>query len=367
MSAPRLEIDLDKLHHNAHILAERLNAQGISVTGITKAFLGMPEIANTLLRAGIHTLGDSRIENIESMRHAGIDSPMMLIRSPMLSQVEQVVSYANISLNTELDVIIKLSAAAQKMNKTHDVVLMVELGDLREGIMKDDVEHVVRETLKLPNIKLKGIGTNLACRSGVTPDTNNMAELSALADSIETTFGITLEIISGGNSANINWIFSDVEIGRINNLRLGEALLLGCEPSQRQEIEGLYTDVFTLVAEVIESKVKPAQAWGELAQSAFSETPSISLKQGTINQSILAIGHQDTDPDGLKTPAGSIILGASSDHLVIEAEQCLPIGSELRFQPNYSALVRAMTSPFVSKVTNEKYPAVDINSKKHNN
>ena len=356
MSAPRLEIDLDKLYHNAHTLAERLDAKGISITGVTKAFLGRPEIANTLLRAGIHILGDSRIENIESMRHAGIDAPMMLIRSPMLSQIEQVVAYADMSLNTELDVIRQLSVAAQQANKTHGVVLMVELGDLREGIMKDNVEHVVRETLKLPNIKLKGIGTNLACRSGVTPDRNNMAELSALADSIETTFGITFEIISGGNSANINWIFSDVETGRINNLRLGEALLLGCEPSQRQEIEGLYTDVFTLVAEVIESKIKPAQAWGELAQSAFSETPSISLKQGTINQSILALGHQDTDPDGLKTPPGSAILGASSDHLVIETTQCLQIGSELHFQPNYSALVRAMTSPFVSKVLNETSP-----------
>lgn len=132
---------------------------------------------------------------------------------------------------------------------------MIELGDLREGIMKDDVEHVVRETLKLPNIKLKGIGTNLACRSGVTPDTNNMAELSAVADAIETTFGITLEIISGGNSANINWVFSDVETGQSNDLRLGEAHLLGCEPSQRQKIEDLYTDAFTLVGEVIESIV----------------------------------------------------------------------------------------------------------------
>lgn len=244
---------------------------------------------------------------------------------------------------------------------------MIELGDLREGIMKDDVEHVVRETLKLPNIKLEGIGTNLACRSGVTPDTNNMAELSAVADAIETAFGITLEIISGGNSANINRVFSDVETGRINNLRLGEALMLGCEPSQRQKIEGLYTDVFTLVAEVIESKVKPAQAWGELAQSAFSETPSISLKQDTINQNILAIGHQDTDPDGLKTPEGIVILGASSDHLVIEAEQCLPIGSELRFQPNYSALVRAMISPFVNKRMNAKSPTVNIHSQKYNN
>ncbi|MEW5057170.1 MAG: alanine/ornithine racemase family PLP-dependent enzyme [Cycloclasticus sp.] len=354
MSAPRLEVDLNKLIHNARTLTKRLDAKGISVTGVTKAFLGMPDIANTLLNAGIHTLGDSRIENIKAMHHAGINVPMMLIRSPMLSQVKQVVAYADISLNTELEVIRELSNAAQHADKVHGVVLMVELGDLREGIMAGDLDKVVRETLCLPNIKLKGIGTNLACRSGVTPDTKNMAELSALADDVEASFGIKLDIISGGNSANTNWVFSGSELGRINHLRLDEAILLGCEPSQRHVIEGLYTDVFSLVAEVIESKIKPAQAWGEHAQSAFSEAPTISLSQGSISQSILALGRQDTDPDGLNTPPGIVIRGASSDHLIIEAKQCLPIGSEVRFQPNYSALVRAMTSPFVNKVLNGK-------------
>ncbi len=354
MSAPRLEIDLNKLHHNAHTLTKRLDAKGISVTGVTKAFLGLPDIANTLLRAGIHTLGDSRIENIKAMRHAGIKAPMMLIRSPMSSQVQQVVAYADISLNTELEVIRQLSNASQHMEKIHGVVLMVELGDLREGIMKGDLNTVVRETLCLPNIQLKGIGTNLACRSGIVPDTNNMAELSALADAVEASFGIKLDMVSGGNSANTNWVFNGSERGRVNHLRLGEALLLGCEPSERQVIEGLHADAFSLVAEVIESKVKPAQAWGERAQSAFSEAPPINLNQGSTKQSILALGHQDTDPDGLNAPPGIVIHGASSDHLVIEAKQCLPIGSEVRFQPNYSALVRAMTSPFVSKVLNGK-------------
>ena len=354
MSSPRLEVDLNKLYHNARTLTERLDAKGIAVTGVTKAFLGHPDIANTLLKAGIHTLGDSRIENIKVMRDAGIKAKMMLIRSPMLSQVKEVVAYADISLNTELELIRALSHAAQHADKIHGVVLMVELGDLREGIMKADLHAVVRETLCLPNIQLKGIGTNLACRSGIIPDTRNMAQLSALADAIEASFSIKLDIVSGGNSANANWVFNGSELGRVNHLRLGEAILLGCEPTERQAIEGLYSDAFSLVGEVIESKIKPAQAWGERAQSAFSEAPPISLSQGSVSQSILALGHQDTDPDGLNTPPGIVIRGASSDHLVIEAKQCLPIGSEVRFQPNYSALVRAMPSPFVSKVLNGK-------------
>lgn len=353
MNAPRLEIDLDKIHHNACTLVERLSARGISVTGVTKASLGCREIAMAWLRAGVRGLGDSRIENIESMRDAQVPSTMTLIRSPMLSQVQQVVEQADISFNTELDVIRQLSSAAQKAKRTHGVVLMVELGDLREGIMPEELVETVRETLRLPNIQLKGIGTNLACRYGVTPDTNNMAELSRLADEIDATFGPILSIVSGGNSANLEWALSGADIGRINDLRLGEALLLGCEPLHRQPIEGLYTDAFTLIAEVIESKLKPSQPWGEIGQNAFGESAAIT-NRGNIAQTILAIGQQDIDPSGLQPAGGIKLLGASSDHLIVESDRCLPIGNEVSFQLNYSALLRATTSPLVTKVIKNK-------------
>ena len=350
MTAPRLEIDLDKIHHNARTLVERLEKRGISVTGVTKATLGSLDIAGALIRAGVHGLGDSRIENIEAMRRGHITAPMTLIRSPMLSQAKRVVMSADVSMNTELDVIRELSSAAGDANRTHGIVLMVELGDLREGIMPSDLENAVRETLRLPNIVLKGIGTNLACRCGVSPDARNMAELSALADSIEATFGLTLDIVSGGNSANLNWALSSSETGRIDDLRLGESILLGREPLHRQPIDGLFTDAFTLFAEVIESKVKPTQPWGEIAQTAFGEEPPVT-DRGDISQTILGIGRQDTDPGGLLADPGIEIIGASSDHLIIDSGSALlPVGTELGFQLNYSALVRSMTSPFVTKV-----------------
>ena len=351
MSAPRLEINLHKIHHNASILIQRLAARGISVTAVTKATIGSPEIACILLNAGINTLGDSRIENIETMRRAGVAATMSLIRSPMLSHVARAVIYADISFNSELEVIRGLSSAAQKAKRNHGVVLMVELGDLREGIMPGDLEQTVRELLSLPNLVLKGIGTNLASRSGVTPDDRNMTELSTLADAIEEKFNLTLDIVSGGNSPNLNWALGNHDTGRVNNLRLGESILLGCEPLQRLPIEGLHTDAITLVAEVIESKDKPSQPWGKLGQTAFGQRAPPAADQGRITQAILAIGEQDTDPGGLQAPAGIDILGASSDHLIVNSGQChQPVGSEIRFQLNYSAMLRAMTSPFVEKV-----------------
>ena len=350
MSAPRLEIDLRKIHHNARTLVERLGKRGISVTGITKATLGSAEIAATLLDAGVKRLGDSRIENIEAMRSALSAAEMTLIRSPMLSQAKRVVMSADVSCNTEIEVIKKLSLEAQKAGRTHGVILMVELGDLREGIMPEDVTDTVRETLSLPNIDFKGIGTNLACRSGVSPDSRNMTMLSELANSIEATLGLSIDIVSGGNSANLEWALSGAEIGRINDLRLGEAILLGCETLHRQPIDGLHTDAITLCAEVIEAKVKPSKPSGIIAQTAFGEAPPVT-DRGLVTQSILAVGQQDIDPSGLQAPTGINVLGASSDHLILESDELkLSVGTEVTFQLNYSALVRAMTSPFIGKV-----------------
>jgi len=350
MSAPRLEINLDKIRDNARILVERLAIRNISVTGITKATLGSVDIAEALLHAGVSALGDSRIENIKRMRRAHDKVQISLIRSPMLSQIEEAVLHSDISNNTELDVIRALSAASRKLGRVHGVILMVELGDLREGIMPCDMESMVRETLKFPNIAFKGIGTNLACRSGVSPDVTNMDELSAMANSLEATFGIVIDIVSGGNSSNLSWALSGADTGRINNLRLGEAILLGCDPLYREPIIGLHIDAITLTAEVIESKIKPSKPRGKIAETAFGATKTIK-DNGLIFNTLLAVGEQDIDPNGLSPPAGSEIIGASSDHLILNTggEQ-LSVGSEVKFTVNYSALLRAMTSPFVSKV-----------------
>lgn len=349
MSAPRLEVDLDKIAHNAKTLVTRLKSGGVSVTGVTKSFLGAPQIVRAMLRGGVTSLGDSRIENIEFMKQSGIDAQMILIRSPMMSQVDRVVASADISLNTEIDVLAALSVAAVKARKNHDVVLMVELGDLREGIMPDDVERAVRAVRKLPNITFIGLGANLACRNGVSPNNRNMAKLSVLANRFVPSDNLNAPIVSGGNSSNLDWVFKCGNLGRVNNLRLGEAILFGREALYRKPIKGLHNDAISLVAEVIESKVKPSKPWGTLAQSVFNDAPA-SLDQGNINQAILAIGRQDTDPNGLLPPAGIEVLDASSDHLVLNAgENKLPVGSSVSFQLNYSAFLRAMTSPCVAK------------------
>jgi ornithine racemase len=350
VSAPRLEIDLDKIHHNARTLVDRLGLRGIAVTAVTKATLGSPEIAQQLVHAGVAGLGDSRIENIEAMRRARVPATMTLLRSPMPSQVRRVVEHADVSCNTEVAVLRALADAARATGRTHGVLLMVELGDLREGILPSDLAAVASEVLALPGLELRGIGTNLACQNGIAPDAANMDELSRLAEAIESTFAITLGVVSGGNSANLDWALGGAAIGRVDDLRLGESILLGRETLRRDPVDGLFTDAITLVGEVVESKVKPSMPWGTVALTAFGVAPTV-VDRGDRRRVIVAVGHQDTDPGGL-TPGGDLeVVGASSDHLVLDGgRRAVAVGDELTFQLDYSALTRAMASPFVSKV-----------------
>ena len=348
MSAPRLEINLGYLRDNTQVLVDRLGRRGIRVSGVTKAMMGVPQLARALVEGGASSLADSRIENIEAMRAAGITAPMTLIRSPMLSQCARVVASADASLNSELEVVTALAAAARTQGRVHGVVLMVELGDLREGILPHDLEAAARHVLGQTGVRLLGIGANLACQSGVAPSVRNMTELSALAAGLEYSLGVTLEVVSGGNSANLTWALNASDVGRVNELRLGEAILLGRETLHRRAVPGLHRDAFTLVSEVIEAKQKPSRPWGDITQNAFGERPKPE-DRGVRGRVIVAIGRQDTDHTGLSAPDGYEILGASSDHLVLDTEMVLPpIGSEVRFGLTYPALLRAMTSPYVT-------------------
>lgn len=357
MLTPRIEINLEKITHNAQKLVEIYGSKGISIIGVTKVVCGAPNVAEALVKSGINILADSRIENIRRMRNGGVQAQFLLLRTPSLSQAEAVVKYTDISLNSELSVIKRLSEFATDYDTHHKIILMVELGDLREGLMPSDIDNTVKQVLELENIDLFGLGTNLACFGGIKPDEEKMKSLSSIANGIEDKFGLTLELVSGGNSANYNWFMSTQNVGRINNLRLGESIFLGCETLYRKPIPGLYTDAMTLVTEVIELKNKPSMPYGEVCQDTFgnfSEFKDI----GRIRRAILGVGRQDVLVSGLTPRIDVEIIGASSDHIIVNTKKTdLKVGDEVEFNLNYGALLSAMTSRYVNKVSNDRVNA----------
>lgn len=354
-----MEIDLSKIHYNAQYLKKFLKEKGVSIIGITKVVLGDPKIARTIVNAGIPYIGDSRVENIKKLNRAGIEAKLVFIRNPSLSEIPDVVKYADISLNSELDVIKALSQEALKQNKTHGIILMIEMGDLREGISPENIDIFVKKILDLKSIKLIGIGTNLKCFAGVIPDQHNMEQFSQLALNIQEKFNIKLQLISGGNSANYKWIKSTKNPLMINNLRLGTAIIMGAESIEDSPIPELKQNAITLKAEIIQLSEKPKNPIGMFTTNAFGEPSIFSNKkfrgQGSRIQALLDIGRQDIEEKGLTPEKDINIMGASSDYLICDIkDNNLSLGDNLKFKMNYEAILRAMTSPYVKKKYLEK-------------
>lgn len=350
MNTPRLEIDLAKIGHNVREMVRLYGAKGVGLIGVTKGVLGDPVIADVFVRNGISVLADSRIANLQRMREAGIRATRLLLRMPTLSEADAVVRHADMSLNSEVEVIRELSKAALSNGVRHGVILMVELGDLREGIMPRDLEAAVKETVSLGGVTLTGVGSNLACFGGVKPDEDNMTLLSSLAQDIEDKFKLSLEFVSIGCSTVYSWLKSISQAKRINNARVGDSLLLGGRDLEEKGIPGLHYDAFTLVAEVIESKVKPSVPYGEIGLDAFGTIPTFA-DRGIIRRVIMNIGRQDILYTQLYPRADIDILGASSDHLIVDAKKTeLKVGDEVEFDLDYGAMLQAMTSPYVAKI-----------------
>ncbi len=350
MSYPKLIVDYEILKNNVKALVNLCNSKGIQVAGVTKVFCGHPEIAKAYVDGGVSFLADSRIENLERLKNLNV--PKIMLRLPMISEAEKVVEFADISLNSEIETIKALSEKALGKNLVHKIVLMVDLGDLREGYYKEeDLFEDVEEVLKLEGVQLIGLGTNLTCYGGVIPSMDHMYRLNRLKREIEERFSIELEILSGGNSSSIH-LLADHDLEGINNLRLGESLVLGTESAYGEQVEGTRNDAFRIQAQIIEVKEKPSVPTGEIGRDAFGKVPTF-VDRGVRKRILCAIGKQDIDLETLyPVDKGVIILGGSSDHLILDgtdSEIDYKVGDIIEFTMHYVSLLRAMTSEYIKK------------------
>lgn len=348
---PAMTVDLDKIEQNTRAIAALCAQHGVRSAAVTKCYCGDPDIAEASVRGGAAWLADSRIDNLRRLSFLKV--PKLLLRLPMISQVHEVVRFADLSLNSELDTIKALSEAALEAGKPHGVILMVDLGDLREGVMPEQAVALAGEILALKGVVLKGIGTNLTCYGGVLPGPENMARLECVVNEIEDAWGIHLELVSGGNSSSVDML----ERGRlpkcINQLRFGEAILFGTEFAYGKRIKGTYSDAFQLHAEIIELSEKPSVPFGETGLDAFGNKP-VFVDRGVRRRLILGIGKQDVILDTLRPlEPGAIVLGGSSDHLIVDVHDCdrrFKVGDIFSFNMHYTAVLSAMTSAYVEKI-----------------
>jgi predicted amino acid racemase len=230
---------------------------------------------------------------------------------------------------------------------------MVDIGDLREGVMPEDVIPMVRFILEMksPFIEFLGLGATLACCCGTLPDEWNLGLLHELAGDAERLTGHQIRTVSIGGSVIIPWIEQGLLPSRINQARMGEAILLGTIPSTGQRHEALHPDVFLLRGTVLEVKQKPSKPTGRQGTDVFGQIHSFE-DRGPRLRCILDFGILDTYPKGL-TPVsnGLEFVNSNSDYTIVDAtgvDHSLKPGDSFDFNLNYQALIRAFHASHLS-------------------
>lgn len=358
---PVLEINLEGIYHNTKKAVEMCREKGIEVTGVVKGTDSYEnsyfQVSKQMLRAGCATIGDSRMNTIKRMRELGMDAPVLLIRVPMPSELEDVVKYADISLNSEIEMIKQLNEIAEKYHKQHKVILMMDLGDLREGYFDENelIKDAVLIENELKNIKLYGIGTNLGCFGSIKPDVTNLSRLVSIANKISDSIGRKLDVVSGGATSTLPLIMDNTIPEGINHIRVGEGIVIARD---LQDIWGLdlpmlRRDNYILKAQVIEVKEKPSYPIGEIFVDAFGHKQTY-VDKGIRKRALVALGKRDIGDIFSVVPCidGVTIEGGSSDHMILDitdAKVEIKLGDILQFEACYGAMIHSTYSSSVTK------------------
>lgn len=351
----RLTINVEALRYNYETVLRWITDHGGQLTVVTKALCGHPEILEALQGFGVGSMGDSRVENLTAVRAHAPGVETWYLRPPHASAIRRLVPLCDVSLNSEMSTLHALHRACREMDTEHQVVLMVELGDLREGVLPGKLLEMTEEILRMPRIRLIGLGANLGCLNGAIPMAEELAQLSLYHELLELKFDVAIPYVSAGTSAGLGLLRDGEMPAAINHFRVGESILLGTDPVNGGDFPGLRQDVACLEAEVIELKEKRLTSSSESGQTPFEPLEvqeSVEPGQRGV-RALVTVGHVDTDIQGL-TPLSPdhTLAGASSDVTVVNltgGERGVSLGRTIRFRPNYSAFVRLMNNPYTEK------------------
>ncbi|MBI1343397.1 MAG: alanine/ornithine racemase family PLP-dependent enzyme [Terrimonas sp.] len=345
----------DILKHNYLKLDKLFKGHCIEWGVVSKLLCGNKLYIQELVNLGVKQLHDTRITNLKAIKQVAPGVQTVYIKPPPKRSIANVIRFADVSFNTDFSTIRLLSQEAVKQDKLHKIIIMIEMGDLREGVMGDDLLAFYEQVFRLPNIDIVGIGTNLNCLNGIMPSQDKLVQLSLYKQLIEVKFNRRIPWISGGTTVTIPMLIHKELPGSINHFRVGEALYFGKDLFTGGLINGLRSDVFRLFAEIIELHEKPMLPSGEQMENpSGKKTEFDETNYGrTAYRAILDIGLLDCNPQFLIPEDDSVsVIEASSDMLVLDLgrnEQQYKVGDLVTFQLKYMGALGIMNSNYIAK------------------
>ncbi len=350
-----IELYRDRLKHNYTFLEELFADKNIEWGVVTKLLCGNRSYIQEVVNLGVREIHDSRISNLKVVKSIDPTIQTVYIKPPAKRSIKNLIRYADVSLNTEFSTIKMLSDEAVRQNKKHKILIMIEMGDLREGVIGTQVLDFYGKIFKLPNIQIVGLGTNLNCLHGVMPSHDKLIQLSLYKQLIEAKFNRKIPWVSGGTSVTVPLLLKNMRPEGVNHFRVGEILYFGMNLFTMEKVEGMRDDVFKLHAEIIELYEKPKVPMGELAENPSGEKTEIDEEDygKKSYRAILDIGLLDMSPEFLIPDDKRIeITGASSDMLVIDlgrSNRNYKVGDLVSFKLRYMGALRLLNSDYIEK------------------
>lgn len=344
-----------ELRHNFEFLDKLFKENEIKWGITTKLFCGNSDFLNEVINLGIGEVHDSRISNLKVIKEIDPDTVTIYIKPPPKDAVPDVIRYADISLNTELSTLHELSDEATRQDSVHKVIIMIEMGDLREGVMREDLIEFYEKVFRLPGIEVVGLGTNLNCLHGVLPDGDKLIQLALYKQIIELRFKKSIPLVSGGTTVTIPLLLRNQLPVGVNHFRVGEALFFGKNLFSDGVIEGMSDQVLELYTQIIEISEKPLVPMGEMGVNPQGKTTQVAEDDygKTSYRAIIDIGVLDIQPDYLIPVNDNIkITDASSDMLVLDVgsnPEGYKVGDMIRFKLKYMGALGLMSSDYIDK------------------
>lgn len=348
-------LDARKLKSNFDYLSTLFKKNGIELSIVSKILSGDKVFLRELLKFDIKQVCDSRVSNLKEIKAINPEIETIYIKPPAKRSISSIVKYADISMNTEIETIKLLSKEAKKQNKIHKIIIMIELGELREGVLGEDLISFYKSVFELENIQVVGLGANLSCLYGVLPNHDKLIQLSLYEQLIEAKFNKQIPYVSGGSSVTIPLIFQNLLPKGINHFRVGETLFLGTDVYNNTKFKKMHSDVFRLYSEIIELIEKPVVPIGELGTNVEGETYEFDQKNigETAYRAIIDLGLLDVETEHAELVDKSLKLaGASSDMIVIdlnENRKKYKVGDLIEFKLDYMGVLRIMSSKYIEK------------------
>ena len=350
-----IELDRSKLQQNYRFLENLFQTEQTDWAIVTKLLCGNPLYLKELIDLGVKELCDSRVSNLRAIKKLANHVQTVYIKPPAKRSIKTIVQYADVSFNTELETIRMIAEEAQRQDKVHKIIIMVEMGDLREGVMGEDLVKFYGEVFELKGIEIIGIGANINCLSGVLPTQDKYIQLSLYKQLIETRFNLSIPWITAGTSITLPLLFRKQLPGSINHFRIGETLFFGNNLLTNEPISGMQTGVFRLFAEVIEISEKPVVPIGYLAENPSGETVNISEEDYgvTAYRAIVDVGLLDIQTEFIEPEDEELqIVGASSDMMILnlgKQHQAYQVGDVIPFRLKYMGALGLFNSDYIEK------------------